>query len=160
MRETVDLRKFTEYSYIDKDITANGTVNPYVANIGYGRTNINISRIVDKLIRLAAKYTDRYASDVLIDIQNIIKTLEDGSIDTHDHFFGFRESGVDHNGFIESRYEDELCAEYRSMWRLRTEREGDEVRMALRRVRYHSPAKVANEDEVQETMGVAPSCKR
>jgi hypothetical protein len=52
----------------------------------------NISDIVDKMIRLAAKITERYASDIYYDIKSLYNSLEEH--EPYDRVLFFRESGV------------------------------------------------------------------
>lgn len=80
---------------------------------------INWCDIKDKLIRLTAKYTDRYASDIIIDIIGIEEFIN--NIDRENEkswLFGFRASGVDHFTFVSSKDKKELKSEYRSIWKL------------------------------------------
>ena len=52
----------------------------------------NISTVVDKLVRLAAKITERYASDIYYDIKSLYGCLEEH--EPYDRVLFFRESGV------------------------------------------------------------------
>lgn len=52
----------------------------------------NISDVVDKLIRLTAKITERYASDIYYDIDSLHQCLKDHK--SYDRVLFFRESGV------------------------------------------------------------------
>jgi hypothetical protein len=52
----------------------------------------NISDVVDKLIRLTAKITERFASDIYYDIQSLYRCLEEK--EPYDRVLFFRESGV------------------------------------------------------------------
>lgn len=52
----------------------------------------NVANIVDKLIRLAAKLTEYYASDIMYDINALKRTVEEGK--PHDMLLFFRECGV------------------------------------------------------------------
>lgn len=52
----------------------------------------NISDVVDKLIRLTAKITERYASDIYYDIKSLYNSLEEH--EPYDRVLFFRESGV------------------------------------------------------------------
>lgn len=52
----------------------------------------NISAVIDKMIRLAAKLTEYYASDIVYDIENLKDAVENGK--EHDVLLFFRESGV------------------------------------------------------------------
>lgn len=52
----------------------------------------NISDVVDKLIRLAAKITERYASDIYYDIDSLHQCLKEH--EPYDRVLFFRETGV------------------------------------------------------------------
>lgn len=52
----------------------------------------NISNVVDKLIRLTAKITERYASDIYYDIDSLHQCLEEHR--SYDRVLFFREYGV------------------------------------------------------------------
>ena len=70
--------KITNYSsYDDYTVTSNTE---------------NISNVVDKLIRLAAKITERFASDIYYDIESLHHCLEEH--ESYDRVLFFRESGV------------------------------------------------------------------
>lgn len=69
--------KISNYSCYDKGITS--------------RTE-NISSIVDKMIRLAAKLTERFASDIVFDIGDLSSAVKEKK--PLDHLLFFRECGV------------------------------------------------------------------
>lgn len=83
----------------------------------FGRRNrleddINLSSIYDKLIRETGRWTERYASDLLIDIDAFKRQLAEithrDTFDPEDSYedifgFGIRRDGVDGNAFIMSR---------------------------------------------------------
>lgn len=52
----------------------------------------NISNVVDKLIRLTAKITERYASDIYYDIKSLYHCLEEH--ESYDRVLFFSEGGV------------------------------------------------------------------
>ena len=52
----------------------------------------NISSIIDKLIRLTAKLTENYASDIIYDIKALCSSVETGT--EIDNLLFFRENGV------------------------------------------------------------------
>ena len=82
---------------------------------------VNWTDIQDKLIRLMAKYTDRYAGDIIIDINSIQKYIDSlYEIFETSWLFGFRENGVDHREYVLNSCETgaELSNHYRSIWRL------------------------------------------
>lgn len=52
----------------------------------------NISSIVDKMIRLSAKITEKFAGDIYYDIKSITNAVEEH--EPYDRVLFFRESGV------------------------------------------------------------------
>jgi hypothetical protein len=52
----------------------------------------NISSITDKLIRLTAKITERYAGDIYYDIKSLYRCIEEH--ESYDRVLFFRENGV------------------------------------------------------------------
>ena len=52
----------------------------------------NISDVVDKLVRLTAKITERFASDIYYDIKSLYDCLDEHEY--YDRVLFFRESGV------------------------------------------------------------------
>lgn len=86
--------------------------------------DINIpTEIADKLIRLTAKWTNRFASDLLIDIdsmrKNFSKILNDENCSNYlNVYFGFRPGGVDHKSFIEVQSPIEYRLRYIEVWKL------------------------------------------
>ena len=77
---------------------------------------LNMSTIYDKLIKEAAKCR-YYASDLIIDIRALERAIE--AKENKLVFFGFRESGVDHEAFIDSRLESSGGnpeVNYRAIW--------------------------------------------
>lgn len=69
---------------------------------------INLSSQYSFLIKKAAEYCSYYASDLIISINSMEKKM--GKIDEYEdkngqlvEWFGFRDMGVDHDAFIESR---------------------------------------------------------
>lgn len=72
----------------------------------------NISNVVDKLIRLTAKITERYAGDIYYDIKSLYRCLEEH--EPYDRVLFFSESGVWTVSYNEmSEYVDHIQA-----WRL------------------------------------------
>ena len=52
----------------------------------------NVSNIVDKLIRISAKITERFAGDIYYDIKSLCRCVEER--EPYDRVLCFRESGV------------------------------------------------------------------
>ena len=72
----------------------------------------NISDIVDKMVRLAAKITERYASDIYYDIKSLYHCLEEH--EPYDRVLFFRETGV----WTVSVEEVDRVFEHIQAWRL------------------------------------------
>jgi hypothetical protein len=83
------------------------------------RENANWSGIYSELVKEAGKCRF-FASDIIIDIESMerdIQNLVKSGYNAHlERMFGFRESGVDHDAFIESRGID--SPEYRTVWKI------------------------------------------
>ena len=99
--------------------------------------DINWSAIQSKLIYLAGRYCDRFASDLNISIFLIMKDLEQRTLESGMHLFGFREDGVDHSEFVINRYcrqhdySNQFGAQYRALWRLDIEVLDGDISMKL-----------------------------
>lgn len=78
----------------------------------------NISNIVDKLIRLTAKITERYAGDIFYDIHTLFNFIEEKY--PHDKIVFFREDGVStfKTEMVEKDNRHILCNDYIQTWRL------------------------------------------
>ena len=137
---------FTPYSPYDKVIEEKGCDTEFS-----DRIDINYSSILTKLIQLAGRYCESYASDLFIDWSTIDESLVNGTIESGAHLFGFREMGVDHSTFVFSRACNSprfFHYEYRAIWRLDIEVSTDDdywyhkpkkyVKMSLYRVGYPS----------------------
>lgn len=115
MRKIIDLDRVNTYSW--SEITS---ASPYKE----GMKEVGIpSAIVDKLIRLTAKWTNRFGSDLLISIdsmrENFLNRINDeNSSDYLMVYFGFRKDGVDHKEFIEVRTPTEYNNYYSEVWRV------------------------------------------
>lgn len=80
--------------------------------------NINISSIIDKIITNAGRFCERYASDVLFDlnyINYIIKNYNPNQPEEYIICFGIRRDGVDGNSFLESRIKNDF---HNNPWRI------------------------------------------
>ena len=90
--------KITNYScYDDYTVTSNTE---------------NISDVVDKLVRLSAKITERFASDIYYDIKSLYQYLDEH--ESYDRVLFFRESGV----WTVSIEELDKMVDYIQAWRL------------------------------------------
>ena len=111
-----------------------------------GKTNLNWSDIRDKAIRLAAKYTDSYASDILYALEAVEAALNSKEKEGL-WFLGFRENGVDHNEYIEHTDEATVELYYRSVWCIKletvTKYDFPYVRMSIYKVDYYPWRKAA-----------------
>ena len=90
----------------------------------------NISNIVDKLVRLSSKITERFAGDIYYDIKSLYRCVEER--EKYDRVLFFRESGV------WTVNTDELCdmVEHIQAWRLTHDPESmvtELVRVGVRR---------------------------
>lgn len=103
-----------------------------------GKLNINHSSILTKLIQEAGK-CNRYSSDLFYSWEYILQKLKDKEIsDSETFLFGFRENGVDGNGYILARFENACMYGdlYRKIYRLditsfKDALDYDEIKMQL-----------------------------
>lgn len=72
----------------------------------------NISDVIDKLVRLTAKITERYASDIYYDIKSLYHCLEEH--EPYDRVLFFRETGV----WTMDYEEVDRVLEHIQVWRL------------------------------------------
>ena len=84
--------------------------------------NCNFSSEWSRLINEAGRWCESYASDILIDFESIreyLNSLANGeTMESREFWFGFRQMGVDHLAFIQSRTEREYAGHvYRAVWR-------------------------------------------
>lgn len=81
--------------------------------------DINTSDILTRLIQVAGRLCERYASDLFISWKQIENILKDYEYSDGKFLFGFRKDGVDHTEYILNRLNDgtELYY-YREMWLL------------------------------------------
>lgn len=129
---TIDDFKANTYAY--KPIKEDGYIS-----YSEGGYSINHSGILTRLIQEAGRFCERFASDLFLDWKSVEKWIENAERgDSTVYLFGFRRDGVDGNSFIMSRYNGGGYAypekEYRSMWRLDIETNGDKIEMNLGRV--------------------------
>ena len=70
----------------------------------------NVCNIIDKMIQLAAKVTERWASDIVYDINELTDAIKNK--ESIDNVLFFRENGVlttETNKLTAERYNDLLC---------------------------------------------------
>ena len=84
--------------------------------------NCNFSSEWSRLINEAGRWCESYASDILIDFETIkayLERLASGEeSEGREFWFGFRQMGVDHLAFIQSRTEREYASHtYRAVWK-------------------------------------------
>lgn len=130
-----------EYNY--DDFKANTYAYKPITATGYADSrdhfDINSSSILTTLIQEAGRYCESFASDLFIDWQRVLETIDaarPGDLQVS-FLFGFRQNGVDHDSFIFSRfnqYDYHAKHEYRSLWRLDITFPGREIVMKLGRV--------------------------
>ena len=99
---------------------AKGSYNKYSH-----KWDINLSSILDILIKEAAKCV-RYASDLFISWKQVEESLcvETETYPTKRFFFGFRDMGVDHLAYINSKYDPDnigISPDYRCIYMLKGE---------------------------------------
>lgn len=92
---------------LEKVSDANGSYRYSIYDHEY-HMEINLSSQYSFLIKRAAEFCEYFASDLLIDINSMEEKM--GKIEEYEEengqlvtWFGFREMGVDHDNFIESR---------------------------------------------------------
>ena len=91
---------------------------------------INYSSILTKLIQEAGRWCEYYASDLFVTWKyNIDKKLDDGTMDTDQLVFGFREDGVDHKEWYELHKND--TGRYRAVWFLDVTVDNGKMEMVL-----------------------------
>lgn len=79
------------------------------------RFDANYSKILTILIKEAGK-CESYASDLFIDWKDIDNNLYDKELESCEYWFGFRNTGIDHKEYIETRgIENEV---YMSVYKL------------------------------------------
>jgi hypothetical protein len=112
----LNLSKLSTYSCNDNDVifSSKNKQDSYLSSFP--------SDISDKLIRVTAKVTERYASDLLISIDTIKEKLN-AKLEYNDpidltFWFGFRDSGVDHKEWIESTSCHEFSTRYIQLFKL------------------------------------------
>lgn len=90
------------------------TYPQYIVKCGDG----NVSDIMDRLIRIAAKITEHFASDIYYDIESLLDSIE--ARKPYDKILCFRECGVD-TFTMEEVYGGEytIVGEYVQLWRLK-----------------------------------------
>lgn len=105
------------------------------------KCSINASAIWTKLIQEAGRWCKDFASDLLYDYMKIEEKIENATLETESHLFGFRECGVDHDSYIFSRYSNQpvygnAALEYRAIWRLDVTVESMESTYKTRKVTF------------------------
>lgn len=101
-----------------------------------GKPSINLSSILTVLIQEAGRWCRSYASDLFIYWSSLQKHVDEGTIESGSHLFGFRETGVDDEGTIFHKYANygyTPAHEYRAIWRLdiNVDTEDNKISMAL-----------------------------
>lgn len=113
MKKEFTIDNFTKSDWY-KSIEETGTWSTFDRKWG-----INYSSILTELIQNAGRWCERYASDLFISWQTVENRLHKISMDNVSFLFGFRQSGVDHDTFIFSRFnQNEYTEEYRAIYRL------------------------------------------
>ena len=138
MKKIFTIDDFTASNWY-RPIESEGTWSTFVE-----KWDVNYSSILTELIQNAGRWCERFASDLFISWQTIDNYLKNQTIENKSFLFGFRQSGVDHDTFIFSKFNhDEYTEEYRSIYRLDIEfikdpnkyYGSDKVKMILYRVK-------------------------
>ena len=133
MKREYTIEDFKMNTYAYKPIVCDGYISSYS-----GKYEVNYSFILTALIQEAGRYCEYFASDLFIDWKSVEEFIDEAEAEEKKSFlFGFRQSGVDHDSFVFSRYNNSgSLAEYnyRSLWRLDVETKGNEIEMVLGRV--------------------------
>ena len=125
--------KFNTYAY--HLMTEEGRRSSYS-----GKYEINYSSILSRLIQEAGRFCEFFASDLFIDWGGVLRWMDEaGECEEAVFLFGFRQSGVDGNSYVLSRYNGGCYRypekEYRSMWRLEiSTNDNEQIKMILGRV--------------------------
>lgn len=86
-------------------------INETITNDGYiganGSAEINMSNIFTELINAAGTYCERYASDLLYEINSIEEAMQNR--ENYLAYIGIRLNGVDGINFIKSRINRSSC---------------------------------------------------
>ena len=99
-------------------------IGPVAAKAAGDMKAISWSSPQSKLIKLAAKYCDAYASDIIYTIMEIEEKLKAGTMKTSSYLFGFRSTGVDENRMILAKcnaspeFGWDIGKEYLAFWKL------------------------------------------
>lgn len=83
-----------------------------------GHWDINYSDILTQLIQSTGRYCKRYASDLFIDWNSIVRKLEKGENIDDTYIFALRTEGVDGNSFYQCRMENGGYP-YHEVWELK-----------------------------------------
>lgn len=123
---------FNTYAY--KTIEASGRISSFS-----GKYDVNYSTILTKLIQDAGRFCESFASDLFIDWGDVLRFCDAnvGNEAKKTFLFGFRQMGVDSGATVENRVmtNDTMSRyEYRALWRLDVETNGDKIRMEAGRV--------------------------
>lgn len=98
-----------------------------------GCWNINTSTILTKLIFVAGRFTEWFASDLFIWWNTIDKKLDNGTMETESFLFGFYDSGVNSAKDVIRKYTNNNV-DYRAIYRLDFEVNGNDIKATLGRV--------------------------
>lgn len=140
MKKEYTINDFRVNTYAYKPIVDDGRRGYYS-----GKYEVNYSSILTRLIQEAGRFCERFASDLFIDWESVVRWIDNADKGDEIVFlFGFRQDGVDGNSFILSRYNNGCYScpekEYRSMWRLdirtgcNNDFNDDEIKLTLGRV--------------------------
>ena len=105
------------------------------------------SQAFNVLIKEAAK-CENYASDLIIDLHELLKKVELKESDSLEYWFGFRDLGVDHKSFIECRWNSRVYDDvYRKIYVLCVELEEGQAFYTLYEATYEDLCALKEEKE-------------
>lgn len=92
-----------------------------------GKWGVSYSPILTRLIQEAGRFCERFASDLFIDWKGVEEWMNDPT-ERRVWMFGFRRNGVDHDAYVLTGHNER---EYRSLWILECECDGENITMML-----------------------------
>lgn len=111
---------------------------------------INYSDILTKLIQEAGRWCERYASDLFIDWEYLVKSMEKPNYTGGQYLFCMREDGVDNYQTAATRITESCYGYnsdyYRAIWVLNVIVKDEVIRMELGKTNSYELEKVAKEN--------------
>lgn len=128
MSKIINLDNLATYS-VKNDYENNRIISQY---FHYPKSEIDVQipqKIVDKIIRVAAKITERFGSDAFYTLTGIMKKIystKDETKTVFTWFVGFGESGVNDNEGLSNGTIEKFRETYRQVWKLKYSRNGED----------------------------------